>query len=230
MPPAPRDGTLFKRAKSKMKKGHHPSFAKKVMNVIKKVSEIKYHDTTHVSQALQTQSAVTGVHLLTTTQGLTDAGSRIGDMTNLLSIDLKYWVKSEAATALVPVAGVNGHMARVIIVQSHEQNTIPLITDFLAGSDIIAQYTRDTVSRKKAYTILYDKKHVLCPGGVGSAAINIVDKKITKRIRKEIQYNAGSTDPIYNDVLIYAFYETFAVANEDVPTWGYNIRINYLDV
>lgn len=220
-----------KTGKFKHAYGHKPakSFASKVKNVLKKTSELKYHGTSKApTSVVQSQTTVTPLSLLTISQGITDAGNRIGDIIELVDLEMRYFLKQEAVAAAV-VSTVNGHMARVIVVQVAE-NVTPAIGNILKTPDVLSEYNYDYIGPKKTMNVLYDRTHCLCPGGIAAADLQYVHKKIPIRTKKRVQYAAAGTDPIMNDLFLAIFYEDFATANEVAPTYGYEMRVRYLDI
>jgi len=206
--------------------------AKVVKKTLAKVSEIKYHDTVLNPTNVTGISSLIQTDLLVTSQGLSDAGNRIGDKITLMSIDLDITLVQEPAP-LASLTVKNEHFVRLMLIQ-WKDNTLPLFSSYLQNVSsvdlaIVTPYLRDTVGKDKTCQVFFDQVYSLKPRYLGGDAIHI-KKSIRRGFNKHIQYLAGLTTPNVNDIYLVAFSDFNSAANEVAPKITYDVRCNFMDV
>lgn len=165
------------------------------------------------------------------TQGLTDAGNRIGDAVRLSSVNVSFTIRPNPTSA-------DTQMARILLVQWKESNAG--LTANRPGFDNIFQggwtdpqssmeqfYNRDYMRRGR-FSIIYDRKFMIKPDTVSEAFITrrLRYRMPSKKISAHLNFDQGG-QIAKNHIFLVAFSDTGTQAQQPILT--FNVFGTYTD-
>lgn len=176
--------------------------------------------------------------LLSTSQGTTDLGHRVGDRIKIRSLRIRMLIRVNQASG----AGYNYYNtgltqnARVVIIQfKTATNTIAglafrdcFMTNSVSGIgtewNTMSVYDHD---RRKEFRVLYDKIHNISSDTHQKKYIKIFIKKFWTR---QIQYEGGGSSPRFGEIMLGVTSDVFPdVGMTEYPKMFYLSKVNYKD-